>query len=636
MRTVILLCTGLLGATGLVAQIEPHQQPEYRAIQQRLGDGWNTWNTRSVTSHVLLPEGLAFNLAFKQHYWLEEQYLAEPLIGRYGEDAEQIRPGLHAYDGRYTDLTLEWEELHARIETAHDGDDLVILVTPLAASENRIKMIVESALLWNRPGLLEREGNSLRADVGGRVVELFSTVAHDDTDPYVPLRTPYLALELDAPTGLATGRPRDLAQIRRALDRARADLEAEAAVYDELAEAYLAIQAGIAWNLIYEPQYDRVVSTVGRLWNAEYGGYCLFGWDNFFLAYMTSLTSRDLAFANVIEHLRGATEEGFIPNDNRGNGSKSWDRSQPPVGSVMVREVYRRYPERWLLEATFDDLLAWNRWWLRKRVNDGLLGYGSHEAKNPFNEPSVRTRRTAGYESGMDDSPMYEDVPFNADKNTMELQDVGLNSLYAADSLALAEMAGILGREEEERELKARVAELGRRMETLWHDKVGLFLNRRTDTGELSLRLSPTLFYPMLGRIPDPARARRMVEEHLLNPEEFWGEHILPSTARNDPSFPKQRYWKGAIWPPLNFLTYLSLRQYGFEAAREELADKSLAMFLGEWQRKGYVSENYSSITGTGDDERLSSDKFHSWGALFGIIAFIEQGHLDPPEAPLE
>ena len=131
------------------------------------------------------------------------------------------------------------------------------------------------------------------------------------------------------------------------------------------------------------------------------------------------------------------------------------------------------------------------------------------------------------------------------------------------------------------------------------------------------------------------SRAERMIAEHMLNPEEFWGEWV-PSIARNDPAFARQRYWKGAIWPPLNFLGYLALRQYGFEAAREELAAKSLDMFLTEWKRRGYVSENYSSITGTGDDERLSSDNFHSWGTLFAIPAFLEAGYLDPPEAALQ
>jgi hypothetical protein len=149
---------------------------EYRGIQERLARGWNTWNTRSVLSHVLLPSGFAINLAFKQHYWLDEKYLKEALIGRSGEDAEKVRPELHAYDGSYTRLELEWEQLNVRVESATDGDDLVILLTPLSPAESPVKLIVEP----------------------------------------------------------------------------------------------------------------------GRLWNEERGGYCLFGWDNFFLAYMSSLESRDL------------------------------------------------------------------------------------------------------------------------------------------------------------------------------------------------------------------------------------------------------------------------------------------------------------------------------------------------------
>ena len=65
------------------------------------------------------------------------------------------------------------------------------------------------------------------------------------------------------------------------------------------------------------------------------------------------------------------------------------------------------------------------------------------------------------------------------------------------------------------------------------------------------------------------------------------------------------------------------------EEAASELSEKSLKLIMTEWDRKGYVSENYSSITGTGDDERLSSDRFHSWGALFGIMSFMEYGYLE-------
>ena len=73
----------------------------------------------------------------------------------------------------------------------------------------------------------------------------------------------------------------------------------------------------------------------------------------------------------------------------------------------------------------------------------------------------------------------------------------------------------------------------------------------------------------------------------------------------------------------------------GSPPAASALAPRSPAMFLSEWRRKGYVSENLSAITGTGDDPLLSSDPFHSWGALFGVMAFTEAGVLAPPEDPL-
>ncbi|MFN8060259.1 MAG: trehalase family glycosidase, partial [Vicinamibacterales bacterium] len=454
---------------------------------------------------------------------------------------------------------------------------------------------------------------------------------HPVDDPFVPTSTPYLAVPLDGSVGISTGRARSVDEIRGLLDARLREADVRGASFGPLSSAAFAIEAALAWNTIYEPRHDRVVTTVGRLWNEEYGGYALFGWDNFFLAYALTLFDRDLAFATVVEHLAGRTPDGFIPNDNAGNGRTSLDRSQPPVGALMVREIYRRFPERWFLEATFDDLLAWNRWWPHARANGALLAYGSSKAPNPFNEPDRETMVTARYESGMDDSPMYEDVPFSAETHTMALQDVGLTSLYVVDCEALADMARVLGREAIARELEGRADDYRRALDTLWHEPTGLYLNRRTDTGDWSFRLSPTHFYPLLAGVPSPERAARMIERHLLNRDEFWGEHLLPSIARSDPEFPRQRYWRGAIWPPLNFLTYAGVRRAGHAASQRALADASISLFMREWQRHGYVSENYSAVTGTGDDERLSSDRFHSWGVLFALPAFIEAGFISAP-----
>ncbi len=620
----------------LRAATKAYDRPEYLQIKKRLIQGWGTWNARSVLSPTLLPDGFAVNVGFKQLNWLGYSYLGQELIGRRGDDVERIRPGLHALDGSYSELELSWQHAVVRVESAADGANLVLLVTPQNELKLPVSVVLGGEMLWNRPGQLSRHDNVIIAKLPSREVRLYVTGKVIE-DPYVQTHTPYLVVALDGPIALSTGKLRSIQEVQQFIARKRQAMEDRAAASGDLKETYLAVESGLAWNTIYEPKYDRVVSTVGRLWDEEYGGYALFGWDNFFLAYISSLYSRDWAYANFIEHLRSMTEEGFIPNDDRGNGTKSWDHSQPPVGAIMLKEIYKRYPERWLLESSFDDLLTWNRWWMKARKNGNLLSYGSDLSKNPLDQPDIHTKVTAGYESGMDDSPMYEGVPFNPAKNTLELQDVGLNSLYVADCKALGEIATLIGRAAEAAELRARAQQVSKEMDRLlWDAQTSTYLNRRTDLDSLSYRLSPTLFYPLLARITDSARAQAIVREHFFNPAEFYGDYMLPSIARNDPSYPKQRYWKGAVWPPLNFLVYLGLRNYGLQDAQEQLVTKSRAMFLNEWRRNGFVCENYSAITGTGDDPRLSSDEFHSWGTLMGFMSFIEAGKMPAPEAPLQ
>jgi len=93
-------------------------------------EGWNTWNVRSVLSHVHLPDGMAISLGLIEYG--SGQCLREALIGRKEEGVEDILPGPHAYDGSYTCLTLTWNSAKVRVETAVEDDHWFALVTPLA------------------------------------------------------------------------------------------------------------------------------------------------------------------------------------------------------------------------------------------------------------------------------------------------------------------------------------------------------------------------------------------------------------------------------------------------------------------------------------------------------------------------
>jgi neutral trehalase len=356
----------------------------------------------------------------------------------------------------------------------------------------------------------------------------------------------------------------------------------------------------------------------------SWGGYVLFDWDTYFAAFMYGLYNRDLAYANAVEVTKGITRNGFIPNFQSAYGIKSEDRSQPPVGSLMVLEIYRRHPETWFLSEVYDELLRWNRWWPAARDRGGLLCWGSDPEVQVL-DGVVNSWQAALYESGLDNSPMYDGVPFDGKTSRLQIADVGLTSLYVADCRALAEIAGILGHEADARELGARGEAFAEALRGLWDEKAGIYLNRRTDTGEASPKLSPTNFYPLIAKVPSAAQAQRMAKEHYWNAAEFHGEWVIPSIARNADGFADQSYWRGRIWGPMNFLVYLGLRNYDAPEARADLARRSHDLLMRSWRAEGAIYENYNALTGAGSDT-TSSDAFYHWGALLGVISLLEQG----------
>jgi hypothetical protein len=612
------------------------ESPQYRALQQRLAQGWNTWDVHSVTTQVLLPQGIAIHLGLK-HNTSEnsDAYLGDALIGRLTPGAEQVTPGPHAWDGRYTDLTVAWKGHRWRVQSAHAGADLVLLVEPLPSTLTSAlppTLIVSVDFLWNRAGLTVPHSDSIEASSGLGSADVYCTCAppgslRQNEKIDVPVSSPYFAADLTAPIGISTGAlRRSLADIQALIASARNRYERSVTAAGTKGPILDAIQTTLGWDTIYDPTHDRVISPVSRVWSVGWGGYVLFDWDTFFAATLASIGDRDLAYANALEILREETPEGFVPNYARAGNWESSDRSEPPVGSITVLGLYHQFHDRWFLEDAYAPLLRWNRWWDRHRQIQGDLAWGSDPDNQPVNldDTSRGTHQGAEYESGLDNSPMYDGTFYDPQTHLIAYADVGLMSLYIADCDALAAIAGILDHPGDQKELSARAARYRASLATLWDPQTGIFLNKDLHTGQFNTRLSPTNFYPLLARAATPDQARTMIHKHLLNPKEFWGPWVIPSIARDDPAFKDQNYWRGRIWGPMNYLVYLGLRNYDDPDVRRQFAQKSFDLFQQEWREHRHVHENYNAITGSGDDV-TSSDRFYHWGALLGYIEFMEQ-----------
>lgn len=607
---------------------------EYRALQQKLCHGWNTWSANSVLAHVYLPDGFALTLGLKSagmgHAYQDTFFQANATARR----PEKIRLGPHADDGSYTELTVELNtggadsaNLALVQSAAENGEEYILVSVEKRATLRPEHLIVETGYYWNRPGTVRRDGAVLKAQSGregGRAFEV-RTTAREVNDPFVTTNAPYLSVALEGRIAVYTGAEKTLEQVAAIVEAHRAAQMKRLADYGEAREVFTAMQTILGWNLTYDPENDRAIAPVSRMWSAGWGGYVLFDWDTYFASFMYGLYNQDLAFANAVEVTKGITRRGFIPNSASAYDIQSDDRSQPPVGSLMVLEIYKRHKEAWFLAEVYDELLRWNRWWPGARDTKGLLAWGSDNVPQLV-DGTFHNFQAALFESGLDNSPMYDGVPFNQQTNQLEMADVGLNALYVADCRALAEIAGVLGKDADQRELLARGDKYAAALGTLWDETAGIYLNKRTDTGEKSPRLSPTNFYPLIAKVATPEQAARMVREHYFNRREFHGEWVIPSIARNVPGYQDQNYWRGRIWGPMNFLVYLGLRNYDLAPARQDLAERSNKLLMKSWHSDRSIYENYNSITGEGNDVR-SSDAYYHWGALLGVIGLMEQGH---------
>jgi len=599
--------------------------PEYRQLQQRLAIGWNTWNNNNVMSYVHLPEGFAVSIYLPDGStdMQREYFKVSKAAGR----REEIVLGPRADDGSYTSLTCAMGNTRITMETATDSDELLIRITPLNREHSAsLSLVAEGSILWNRPGTVGWDGSRIAATCGQRSF-MVTTAEPTSADPYFPVTGPHFILPLEHPIHLQTGAPRPAAEIDSIIDRKRKEQSDRASRYGELSEAFTAMQTILAWNVIYDPGNNRVISPVTRWWSAFWGGYVLFDWDTYFASFMYSLFNKDLAYANAVAITKSITPGGFIPNYSAPHGDVSWDRSQPPLGSYIVNEIYKRYRERWFLKETYDELLSWNRWWPEHRTVQGFLAWGSDPVPDSLRTREKYNDQAARFESGLDNSPMYDHVRLNPATHTLELADVGLMSLYVADCAALAEISEVLNKEQESRELRLREKEFREKLVTLWDERTGVFLNKHTDTGEPSSRLSPANFYPLLARACTQTQAERMMREHYFNQGEFAGTYVMPSIARSDSGFKDNSYWRGRIWAPMNFLVYLGMRNYRVPEARADLVTKSLNLLMKSWKENGAIYENYNSITGQGDDV-ANADSFYHWGALLAFMSFVERGDL--------
>ena len=394
----------------------------------------------------------------------------------------------------------------------------------------------------------------------------------------------------------------------------------------------------LGWMILYQPDTGGRYIPAGRRWifprlDNTLDDWTIFEWDSFFNAVELALEDKEMAYSMLREVLNIMYPHGNIPNW-RGGTRGTLDRSQPPVGGYCTWKVYLRWgKEKELLQMAYPRLKKWHSWWLsdaetgkprRDGNQDGLLEWGGDKGEYLPSWDDASGLQRAMWESGMDDSPLWDDATYDEESWTMRLNALDLNCLYALDSRCLALMAEELNLPQEAAHYRQEYERLKELINTkMWDAKTGFYYDQYWD-GRLSGAKAASSFYPLLAGVASPQQADQMVK-HLLNEEEYWGDYILPTISRDHPSFNDQQYWRGTIWPPTNYLVYQGLKNYRYDQIASQYAERSVQLFIGSWLRYQLCRENYDSRSGEGGGRR-----YQSWGPLFCLVGIEEFIDFEP------
>jgi putative isomerase len=455
----------------------------------------------------------------------------------------------------------------------------------------------------------------------------FDTRARSVSAPVIMLRF-NLEMMRDCAFGAAVADDRTLA-VEAARSAAQAAfVEPSLAIHTgQHAGSLDAVRDVMAWNTVWDQVNNRPYTSISRNWNlAKFGGYGVWLNDQLFHALMTGTMHRGVARDNLAAVLASATPQGNLACLL--TARDAWvDRTQPPVGSFILWLLYLRLRSRDMLEQAYGVLARNHAWWWENRNPGGsdLCSYGTSAVGEGLYQGTAFGARN---ESCQDNAPVHDEAVYDSATRCLTTIDVGLNALLALDAEMLSAIAAELGKPGEAAH-HAHIAERTRRKvrDTLWDEERGIFANRLRSGGFVR-SVSPTSFYPLLAGIATEHQVNHLLR-HLDDPSMFGGKFVLPSVSRNDPAYYDNTYWRGRVWPPLNYLVWQGLRRCGRFDLASRLAEAGLDLFYRAWKALRLSPENYNADTGEALDQP-DTEGFYGWGALMPLMGAAELCDFSP------
>ena len=205
-----------------------------------------------------------------------------------------------------------------------------------------------------------------------------------------------------------------------------------------------------------------------------------------------------------------------------------------------------------------------------------------------------------------DDTVLYRTSPFLA-------KDVLASAILVRANEALLDVADVVGAPEEEGTMIRAWIERGRRgLDERWDPGLGLCLDYDLRAGESLAARTIAGFAPLIAGTGHADRLDilfKVFESHAFTGNPALRRPLPPSTSPDDAGFHPRNYWRGPVWPVMNWLLWWSMESSGQRKSAARLRDNALAQLSD-----GHFGEYYEPFTG----EALGSDE-QSWTAAVAL-----------------
>ncbi len=135
-------------------------------------------------------------------------------------------------------------------------------------------------------------------------------------------------------------------------------------------------------------------------------------------------------------------------------------------------------------------------------------------------------------------------------------------------------------------------------------------------------------FMVLWAGIAPPDRAKRVIEENMLDSRTFCGQYGIRSLSRLEKMYANwpsgnPSCWLGPLWGIANYLCVRGLINYGYTDQARELVRTLAGLYGGDIVESGQMHEYYHPDTGEG----INGPGFQSWNLLMNNLLAWYDGH---------